>query len=160
MVAMIQGLITKQNKTMKKLLTLFFPVIFLIVFQANTVFAQEKDQDIPKLQNPFTVSYLQKNLSHSKPRMIYNEEIVKDVRDKIRTNSVIANLYQAVCNEAYEILDMPVIERIGPFPRGLLRRINMLGLVYLIERDEEILERINQEVLAASNFSDWDPPVY
>jgi hypothetical protein len=36
----------------------------------------------------------------------------------------------------------------------------MLGLVYLLEQDEVILERINRELLAVSSFSDWNPPVY
>jgi hypothetical protein len=36
----------------------------------------------------------------------------------------------------------------------------MLGLVYLIEKDKVILERINQEILATCRFSDWNPPVY
>jgi hypothetical protein len=36
----------------------------------------------------------------------------------------------------------------------------MLGVVYLIEKDPVILERINQELLAVCQFSDWNPPVY
>ena len=147
-------------RTMNKLTTYFAFSFLFVAFQVNTDFAQGKEKEFPKLQNPFSVSFIKEHLSQSKPRMIYSKEIVKDVRDKIGTNPVIANLYQAVRNEAFEILDMPVIERIGPFPRGILRRINMLGLVYLIERDEVILDRINKELLAVSSFSDWNPPVY
>ncbi len=166
MVTMIKGLITKQNKTMKKLLTIFFPVIFLITHQVSTVFAQEKDQDIPKLQNPFTVTYLQKNLAKSKPRMIYNDQIIEGLKEKIRTDSVIKNMYEAIRIDAFEILDLPVIKRVKTtrptlgVSRVLRRRVDLLGVVYLVERDNTILERINQELLACCNFSDWNPPVY
>jgi hypothetical protein len=51
-------------------------------------------------------------------------------------------------------------ERILDISRDMLRRVNMPGLVYLVERDKTILDRINQEVLATSRFTDWNPPVY
>lgn len=150
------------NKTMAfiVILTLGLPVI------ANQILAAEKEDDIPSFHNPFTASYIRDNLSQSKPRLIYNQEIIEDVREKIQTDPVVANIYKAIRNEAFEILEMPVIERIKEtnamlsVSRGFVRRINMLGTVYLIEKDETILERINQEVISVSNFVDWNPPVY
>jgi len=155
-----------KNQTMNKLLTSFTLTVYLLLCTANTLLAQEKDQDIPRLQNPFSVSYLRKNLKQSKPRMIYNARIVEDLKAKIKTDPVINNLYEAIRLAAYKILDTPVIKRVKTtnsmldVSRELLRRINMLGLVYLIEKDKVILDRINQEVLATCNFSDWNPPVY
>jgi hypothetical protein len=79
---------------------------------------------------------------------------------------VVKNLYDAIRIDAFEILDLPVIERVKTsnamlnISREILRRVNMLGLVYLVERDITILNRINQEILTTSNFSDWNPPVY
>jgi hypothetical protein len=35
--------------------------------------------------------------------------------------------------------------------------MNMLGMVYRIEKDPKILDRINDEVIAVCNFSDWNP---
>lgn len=125
-----------------------------------------RGQVIPKLQNPFSTSYVQENLSESKPRMIYDEKIVQELKEKIKTDPVTGNLYKAIRIDTYEILDLPVIERVKTsnamlnISREILRRVNMLGLVYLIEKDEVILERINREVLATSSFSDWNPPVY
>ncbi|MQY77687.1 MAG: hypothetical protein GH151_00585 [Bacteroidetes bacterium] len=151
---------------MNKLLTLFVLSIFFIAYQVNTAFADEKDKDIPKLQNPFSESYIRENLKQSKPRMIYNEQIIEELKAKIKTDPVIKNMYEAIRIDAFEILDLPVIKRVKTtnamldVSRELLRRVNMLGLVYLIERDDVILERINQEVLATCNFSDWNPPVY
>jgi len=151
---------------MNKLLTLFVLSIFFIAYQVNTAFVDEKDKDIPKLQNPFSESYIRENLKQSKPRMIYNEQIIEELKAKIKTDHVIKNMYEAIRIDAYEILDLPVIKRVKTtnamldVSRELLRRVNMLGLVYLIERDDIILERINQELLATCDFSDWNPPVY
>ena len=151
---------------MNKLLTVLLLSIYFIACQANKAFADEKEKDIPKLQNPFSESYIRENLKQSKPRLIYNEQIIEELKKKIESDPVITNLYEAVRLDAYEILDIPVITRVKTtnsmldISRELLRRVNMLGLVYLIERDDVILDRINQEVLATCNFSDWNPPVY
>ncbi len=141
-------------------------IALLISLYSPLVYSQEKAKDIPKLQNPFSESYLIENLKQSKPRMIYNARIVEDLKAKIKTDPVIRNMYEAIRLDAYEILDTTVIKRIKTshsmlgISRELLRRINMLGLVYLVEQDEVILERINKELLAVSSFSDWNPPVY
>jgi hypothetical protein len=109
---------------------------------------------------------MKENLKQSKPRMIYNEQILENLKGKIKSDPVIRNLYEAIRLDAYEILDIPVIKRVKTtnamldISRELLRRINMLGLVYLIEKDKVILERINQEILATCRFSYWNPPVY
>lgn len=147
---------------MKKILTL--AVLFFAVFRPTGASAQEKD--IPKLQNPFSVSYVRENLKQTKPRLIYTDRIVENLKIKIKSDPVMENMYKAVRMDAYRILDTAMISRVKTtnamldISRELLRRINMLGLVYLIERDRVILERINQEIIAVSNFSDWNPPVY
>jgi hypothetical protein len=151
---------------MKNRITLFVLPLILMVYPANTGFAGEKEEDIPKLQNPVSESYIKKNLSKSKPRMVFNQQLVEDLKGKIKTDPVIGNVYEAVRLNAYEILDLPVIKRIKTsnamldISREMLRRVNMLGVVYLVEGDKTILKRIDQEVLATCRFSDWNPPVY
>ncbi|MEI6175505.1 MAG: heparinase II/III family protein [Verrucomicrobiota bacterium] len=133
---------------------------------ATARLSAEEATDIPKLQNPFSVAYLKANLVQTKPRMIYNPKIVDQLKRSISSDPVIGKLYQAARLEAYGILDQPVIQRIKTsnamldVSRKLLRRINMLGVVYLVERDKIILDRINLELLAVSDFPDWNPPVY
>ena len=149
---------------MNKFLTSFAIILFLSVFLTEALYAQEKE--IPKLQNPFSESFIRDNLKQSKPRMIYDEQIIENLKGKISSDPVIKNMYSAVRSNAYEILDTTIITRnkttnaMLDVSRELLRRVNMLGLVYMVEKDKVILERINQEILAASNFSDWNPPVY
>ena len=151
---------------MTKRLTLPALILVLAIHQVTPVFAQIIDPDIPKLHNPFSATYIRENLAESKPRMIFNDRILAVLKEKIKTDPVIGNLYQAIRLKAFEILDKPVIKRVQTsaaildISREMLRRVNMLGLVYLVERDKTILDRINQEVLATSRFTDWNPPVY
>jgi hypothetical protein len=144
------------------------PAIFIALacIQVTSAISQVKDPDMPKLQNPFSASYIRENLSKSKPRMIFNGPILNGLKKKIKTDPVIANLYAAIRINAFAILEKPLIKRVQnsnsilDISRDLLRRVNMLGVVYLVEKDPVILERINQEVLEASRFTDWNPPVY
>jgi hypothetical protein len=41
--------------------------------------------------------------------------------------------------------------------RDFLHRMNMLAIVYRLEKDQQILKRINKEVISACNFPTWNP---
>jgi len=154
------------NKMINKLLTLLILSFYFLFCIGSKILAQGKNGEIPVLKNPFSESYVRENLKHSKPRLIYNEQIVQELKGKIKSDPVIHNMYEAIRHAAYGIFDKPVIKRIKTtnsmldVSRELLRRVNMLGMVYLIEKNDTILQRINQEVLATCDFSDWNPPVY
>lgn len=124
------------------------------------------DEDIPKLQNPMSVQYLKKNLRKSQPRLVINSTIERNLKKKLKTDPVIQNMYKAIQLNAVEIQKQPLLERIKTgrrmlsVSREMLYRMNMLGMVYRIEKDPKILQRINDEVVAVCNFSDWNPSHY
>ena len=124
------------------------------------------DEEIPKLQNPMSVQYLKKNLRKSQPRLVLNSKIEKNLKKKLETDPVVQNMYKAIQLNAAEIQKQPLLERIMTgrrllsVSRKMQYRMNMLGIVYRIEKDPEILQRINKEVLAVCNFSDWNPSHY
>ncbi|MCD6354681.1 MAG: heparinase II/III family protein, partial [Prolixibacteraceae bacterium] len=73
------------------------------------------------------------------------------------------NMYKAIQLNAAEIQQQPLLKRIKigrrllSVSREMLWRMNMLGMVYRIEKDPKVLARINDEVVAVCNFSDWNP---
>ena len=75
-------------------------------------------------------------------------------------------MYKAIRLNAESIFEKPLLERrvtgrrLLGVSREFLRRINMLGLVYLIEGQPKYLDRIDQEVLAVCAFEDWNPSHY
>ncbi len=130
----------------------------------SPVFAQEKEPQ--KLDNPISVEYLKKNLLKSLPRLVLNPTIEKELRKKMKTDPVTKNLYKTIRANSVEIQKEPYLEhklegrRLLGVSREMLYRMNILGMVYRIEKDPKILTRINDEVIAVCNFTDWNPSHY
>jgi hypothetical protein len=146
------------------LLCIFMLPAFLVQAGVNGPVADEND--IPKLDNPMSVQYLKKNLRKSQPRLVLNAATERTLRNKLKSDPVIQNVYKAIQQNAAEIQNEPLLERIQTgrrllaVSREMLYRMNMLGMVYRIDKDPKVLQRINDEVVAVCNFSDWNPSHY
>lgn len=140
-----------------------FRLILSLIFILSIFPALAQEEEIPKLDNPFSTSYLQKNLRKSSPRLVFDKPIVKDLQKEINADPVLKNMYAAIQQNAESIFAEPLLERemegrrLLGVSREMLYRINMLGFVYLMEIDPKVLSRINDEVLAVCNFTDWNP---
>jgi len=123
-------------------------------------------EDPPALENPMSISYLQKNLSRQSPRLILTPRLERQLRKKVKSDAMVGNVYQAFVLNADEIMQKDLLERIQigrrllSVSREMLYRMNVLSMVYLVDEDEQVLERINDELLAVCNFSDWNPSHY
>ncbi|NQU52876.1 MAG: heparinase II/III family protein [Bacteroidetes bacterium] len=150
---------------MKEYLNQKFSIVVLIIILGlgNLAFAQPQ-----KLENPISVAYLKKNLSKQSPRLVLNKKIEKNLKQKLKTDPVIRNVYEAIKLQADKVfeksiinLDIPLEQRSQnnqlDISRDLLHRINMLAMVYRMEKDPRMLKRINEEVIAACNFPTWNP---
>jgi hypothetical protein len=146
-------------KTKMKLL-----ICLLCLAILTPTFAQEKEPQ--KLDNPMSVQYLKKNLLKSQPRLVLNSTIEKELKKQLKTDPVVQNIYKNIQQNADGIFEKPLLERklqgrrLLGVSREMLWRINMLGIVYRIEKDAKVLARINDEVIAVCNFSDWNPSHY
>jgi hypothetical protein len=151
---------------MKNILNITLLLSFLMNYFVSDALGNENEKNIPKLQNPISESYIRNNITKSKPRMVFNKQIIEDIKRKIKTDSVVGNMYKVIRLNAYEILNQSLLERVQigrrilAISRTMLHRMNLLGVVYLVENDSVILERINQEVLTVCNFTDWNPLHY
>lgn len=155
----------KSRKTFKIILLsafLLFAPLTVILGDGKTSFSKET-RDIPKLENSMSVEYLKKNLRKSHPRLVLNSSIEKNLRNKVKNDSVVKNMYTAIKLNTENIYGQPLLERkqIGrrllSVSREMLYRMNMLGMVYRMEKDQKTLNRINDELIAVCNFSDWNP---
>ncbi len=151
-------------KTKLKLFAgLFITMIFLLPVQNGNASSFPEEEGIPKLQNPITVEYLKKNLQKKQPRLVLNRKIERELKKDLKNDPVIQNMYEAIKLNAVEVQKKPLLERIKTgrrllsVSREMLWRMNMLGMVYRMEKDKVILDRINDEVVAVCNFSDWNP---
>jgi hypothetical protein len=144
-------------------------LIFILLSQQ--VFSQRRESSEAqpvKLENPFSAAYLRKNLSKQSPRLVLNQKTEQNLKHKLKTDPVIQNVYKGIKLNAESVfeksiinLDIPMEERSQnnqlDISRDLLHRISMMAMVYRIEKDQRMLERINEEVIAACNFPTWNP---
>ncbi|HET8736806.1 MAG TPA: heparinase II/III family protein [Pricia sp.] len=142
------------------IMTLLFGIV-------HTASAQETHSEaLPKLENPISVPYLQNKLKKTGPKLVLNAKIEKDLKKKLKTDPVVQNLYKAIQLNADSILKEPLLERVVvgrrllSTSREMLYRMNILGMVYRMEKDPVILARIDDELKAVCRFSDWNPSHY
>jgi len=147
------------------LLIRIFCFLILIPFWGKSLASGDTaDDTITKLDNQVSVEFLKKNLRKSLPRLIVNAPAERLLRKKLKSDPVVQNMYKAIALNAEKIQGEPLPERIQTgrrllsVSREMLYRMNMLGMVWLIEKDTKVLQRINDEVIAVCNFSDWNPP--
>ncbi|GEO19755.1 hypothetical protein CQA01_02890 [Cyclobacterium qasimii] len=130
--------------------------------------SENHDSQPYQLDNPISVQYLKRNLRKSQPRLVLNQAIEQNLREKLQTDPFIQHIFQSIKYNAESVLAIDLITVDIPdnprsqqnqlrISRDFLYRINMLGMVYLVEKDPEILQRLNEEVLAACNFPTWNP---
>lgn len=125
--------------------------------------AAEDGAVLPQLDNPISVQYLQQHLKPQHPRLVYTPEMVGELKAGVETDPVLENLYASIRLNADAILRTPPLRRrmVGRrllhTSREMLYRVNMLGVVVLVEGDENILKRLDREILAVCAFSDWNP---
>ena len=145
--------------------TKFLTLITVLIFNFS-LRGQEKAEY--KLQNPITVSFLKKSLQKQSPRLVLNAEIEKNLRSKLKSDPLVQNIYKTIKYNAGEVLKKDLITLDIPenptsqknqlgISRDFLFRVNMLAMVYRIEKDKQMLNRLNDEVIAACNFPSWNP---
>lgn len=138
---------------MKKILFLVFICINVASLHAQVF----------KLQNPVTETWLKAHLRKEGPRIIITDEMLRQISKEVSENPVAKSYYQYLYKNAEAIIDLPVLGRIMTGRRLLMvsreavKRIGTLSIVYAVSREKRFLSRVNAEMLALCNFSDWNP---
>lgn len=128
--------------------------------------SQKSVSDTVKLRNPISVAYLKKNLRKSSPKLVLTAAIEKELKRKIKTDAIVKNYYEAIKLNAAQIQKQPLLtrqmegRRLLAVSREMLYRMNVLAMAYRVEKDAKVLSRIDDEVKAVCNFSDWNPSHY
>ena len=139
---------------------IWLSLLFLIPVYSHTLAI---DNEPPKLENPITADYIKKNISKKHPRLILTPKIEKDLKKKLKSDPLVQAYYQYLQNEAAKILEEPLLKRelIGfrllSVSRRMAERMGVLCMVYRMDKDPEILTRIDEELNAVCAFSDWNP---
>lgn len=141
-------------------------LVFLLLASAQTIAEASGFPDPVKLENPISVKYIKSNLRKGSPRLVLTPAIEKKLRAKLKSDAVVKNYFAAMKINAANILNDPLLTRnvIGrrllATSREMLYRMNVLAMVYRMEKDPAILKRIDDELKTVCDFSDWNPSHY
>lgn len=97
------------------------------------------------------------------PRILLLNGEERLIEQSIASNPVWAKMHQTILTECDRMIGLPPIERIQIGRRLLdksreaLRRIFQLSYAYRMTGQEKYFARCEKEMLAISNFSDWNP---
>lgn len=97
------------------------------------------------------------------PRLLLLKGEEKALIKKINRDAYWKDIHQSVLAEAGKIIEIPVNERVLTGRRLLsvsrenLRRIFMLSYAWRTTGQKKFAERVEKEMLAAADFSDWNP---
>lgn len=111
---------------------------------------------------PITADYLKKNLSKQSPRLVLSPKFIKTLKKKVKTDPLVKLNYENMLMEAETILAKPLTSgkmngfRL-PAARIAMGNLGVLNIVYAINKDPRILNRINEELISLCNFPDWNP---
>ena len=113
-----------------------------------------------------SVKYLKTHLRKSHPRLVLTPAIEKNLKKRIKSDVLVKNYYTAIKLNAKQIRQAPLLtrqmegRRLLAISREMLYRMNILSIVYRIDKDPAVLKRVDDEIKAVCNFSDWNPSHY
>jgi hypothetical protein len=102
-----------------------------------------------------------KEMDH--PRIIFLKGEESVIKQTITNNPTWSRMHDAILAECNKIIDLQPVERIQIGRRLLdksreaLRRIFYLSYAYRMTGEDKYFQRCEKELLAVSNFSDWNP---
>lgn len=102
-------------------------------------------------------------LDKQHPRILLLKGEEQQIEQSIANTAAWKKMHEAILKESDHILDLPPVERIQIGRRLLdksreaLRRIFHLSYAYRMTGQEKYFLRCEKEMLAVSNFSDWNP---
>lgn len=97
------------------------------------------------------------------PRLILKKGDMEAVRQKIATDQPLFLMHSVIEDRTNECIPLEPIKRIMVGKRllgrcrAVLERVSMCSYMYLLSGDEMYARRAEKEMLAAANFTDWNP---
>ncbi|MBN1805370.1 MAG: heparinase II/III family protein [Sedimentisphaerales bacterium] len=97
------------------------------------------------------------------PRLFITDKQLTEIQTKIKSQPLMQVFYQAMLAKADDILEQPTVIRVKTGRRLLsvsrrcLDRVTHLSAAYRFTGKEVYLKRAEEEMLAAAEFSDWNP---
>ena len=140
-------------------------LIYLFVFCQSIFFniqAQETNQ-LHKVNNPVTASWLKANLSTSSPKLMLTPEMLKSIKKAVTEDEFVADYLKYLQQQADLIIKRPLLTRkiegirLLNTSKKALKRMGVLAMTYRLTDEEKYLKRLEKEIATVCDFVDWNP---
>lgn len=117
-------------------------------------------QEAPK---ELSQAWIKEHLVSDKPRIIFTKEVEQQFRAKLASDDQVSALFQSIKQYSDKVLSLPPVKRkkqgrrLLSVSREAMKRTLCLAMVYRIEQAPQYLQRLEEELIAVCNFSDWNP---
>ena len=159
------------EKAMKKTILAIFVSVSLLLFPSSAKQTNAAEEDgktkinahssFREVQRDEVIKALE-NI-HSAPRILLTDEAIASARLRIETDPRWKSYYEALKKDADKRMKAAPVEykltgvRLLSVSREALRRIFAWSFLYRYSGDVKYAERVEQETVAISEFSDWHP---
>lgn len=148
---------------MKRVLRLIGCFLVLSVIAGRGLLAEETPLHYPPTTSLDQVRQQIDQRQGQHPRLLATRTELAALRQKAQTNSLRRSLADAVVKQADQLLEASPITRtlqgrrlLGQ-SRRCVGRVITLAMAYHLTEDRRYVQRCRQEMLAAAQFSDWNP---
>ena len=126
--------------------------IYLFVLCQSIFFniqAQETNQ-LHKVNNPVTATWLKANLSTSSPKLMLTPEMLKKIKQAVTEDKFVADYLKYLRQQADLIIKRPLLTRkiegirLLNTSKKALKRIGVLAMTYRLTDEEKIPEKIRR----------------
>ncbi len=114
------------------------------------------------IKEPQMLEHIQKAQTEH-PRLLLTKSEEGAWKERISSDPLLNKTKDYVINMAEAMIAIPVLERkqtgrrLLSISRACIRRILCLGVAWRLTGEQRFLDRTRDELLAVSNFSDWNP---
>ncbi|MFP4621458.1 MAG: heparinase II/III family protein [Bacteroidales bacterium] len=145
-----------------------FLAVLLSIFSQSMLMGQHSGVDARWIRenvvdNPVNAYWLTNNLKEDAPRLFLDDQREQKIKHSIQQDSIAKQYFKLLAKHAEAIYMRPLLEReqtgrrLLGVSREAVRRIGTLALVYRISGNDRYLTRLENEMNAVCEFSDWNP---
>ncbi|NGM64331.1 heparinase II/III family protein [Sphingobacterium sp. SGR-19] len=140
----------------------------IILFLSIVLFFQARADEFTcavnsSFSDSISENWIIKHLQTDEPKIILSKRRLNEIKKAIKKDSIVNTYYDYLYQNAESILSLPILERkmVGrrllTVSRDALSRMGILSTVFAVSNEKRFLTRLNEEIIAVCNFTDWNP---
>lgn len=145
---------------------ILYSVALLLIILSSSIhtYGYQVSKETDTLSSePISANWIRENLQKKGPKIVLTDRQLREIRKAVKKDPAVKAYYDYLYRNAEHILSLPALERklegrrLLTVSRDALSRIGILSTVFAVSDEKRFLERLDEEMVAVCNFSDWNP---